>query len=73
MYFTAEMVAFVGEPELALRLMRRSVEMNLCPYPAIDTDPAFAGIRDRPEFRQIRQTAIQCQQRFLHWRAQNAP
>ncbi|HEY8847784.1 MAG TPA: protein kinase [Thermoanaerobaculia bacterium] len=72
-YTTSEMVAYVGEPELALRLLRRAVEMNLCPYPAIDMDPAFAGLRDTPEFRQIRQTAIDNQARFLRFRAQLPP
>jgi serine/threonine protein kinase/tetratricopeptide (TPR) repeat protein len=73
MYVTADMVAFVGEPELALRLLRRAVEMNFYPYPAMDTDPAFAGMRDTPEFRQIRQTAIDNQARFLRFRAQLPP
>jgi hypothetical protein len=73
MYVTGEMVARVGEKELALRLLRRSVEMGFCPYPAIDTDPAFAGLRDTTEFRQIRQTAIDNQARFLHFRAQQTP
>jgi serine/threonine protein kinase len=73
MYVTSQMVANVGEQELALRLLRRSVEMGWSPYPAIDTEPAFAAIRDRPEFRQIRQAAIDNQARFLRFRAQQTP
>jgi eukaryotic-like serine/threonine-protein kinase len=73
MYVTSEVVAFVGEPELALRLLRRSVEMGFCPYPAMNTDPAFATMRGTPEFRQIRQMAIDNQARFLRFRAQQTP
>ena len=73
MYVTSQMVASVGEQELALRLLRRSVEMGWSPYPAIDTDPAFAAMRVRPEFRQIRQKAIDNQARFLRFRAQLPP
>ena len=73
MYVTSQMVAYVGEKELALRLLRRSVEMGGSPYPAIDTEPAFVGIRDSPEFRQIRQMAIDNQARFLRFRAQQTP
>ncbi|PYQ32392.1 MAG: hypothetical protein DMF57_13265 [Acidobacteria bacterium] len=73
MYVTSEMVAFAGEPELALRLLRRAVEMNFCPYPAMDNDPAFDRMRKSPEFRQIRQAAIDNQARFLRFRAQQTP
>jgi len=73
MYITSQMVADVGEQELALRLLRRSVEMGWSPYPAIDTEPAFAAMRDRPEFRQIRQMAKDNQARFLRFRAQQTP
>jgi hypothetical protein len=73
MFFTSEMAAFAGEPDLALRLLRRSVEMGFCPYPAMDTEPAFDRLRDTPEFRQIRQTAIDNQARFVRFRAQQTP
>ena len=73
MYVTSEMVAFACEPELALRLLRRAVEMNFCPDPAMDNDPAFDRMRNSPEFRQIRQAAIDNQAHFLRFRAQQTP
>jgi hypothetical protein len=34
----------------------------------MDKDPLFDPIRQRPEFAEVRQTAIQCQQKFLSHR-----
>jgi hypothetical protein len=54
-------------------MLRIAVSRHYCSYPAMDNDPLLARIRTTPEFQQIRQAAIQCQQSFLNWRAQNAP
>jgi len=72
-YFDAELVAAAGFKKDALDVLRLSVDRHYCAYPALDNDPLFASIRSTPEFQQIRQAAIQCQQSFLRWRAENAP
>jgi TolB-like protein len=72
-YFYAEIAAAIGFDRGALEMLRTAVNRHYCSYPALDNDPLFAGIRATPEFQQIRQSAIQCQQSFLQWRAQNAP
>jgi hypothetical protein len=64
-YHGAAEFARCGHPELALRLLRKAVEQNLCGYPAMDTEPRFASIRSSPEFAEIRKIGIACQQRFL--------
>jgi eukaryotic-like serine/threonine-protein kinase len=72
-FFDAENVAALGFKKDALDLLRLSVDRHYCAYPALDNDPLFASIRSTPEFQQIRQSAIQCQQNFLRWRVENAP
>ena len=54
-------------------MLRKSIDGNFCASPDLDLDPVFNRIRATPEFQKIRQDAIQCQERFLQWRAQNAP
>lgn len=72
-FFEAEMSAAMGRDQDALDLLRLSVDRHYCAYPALDSDPLFTRMRGNPQFQQIRQSAIQCQQSFLNWRAQNAP
>ncbi len=72
-YYTAEIMGFIGETEESLRLLRRSVEKRYCAYPAMDAAPAFAQIRGTPQFQEIRQMAVFCQQRFLQFRSQLPP
>ena len=72
-YGAAEVFAALGRHRDALEMLQLAVERNFCSYPALDLSPAFASMRSTPEFLQIRQSAMQCQQRFLDWRAKNAP
>ncbi len=61
----AGVVAFCGDRESALQILRRGVEQNFCGYPRIDTDPLLANLRSMPEFAEIRKMAIACQERFV--------
>jgi TolB-like protein/tRNA A-37 threonylcarbamoyl transferase component Bud32 len=63
-YFSAAAMAFCGQRDIALRLLRRAVEQNYCSYPAMDSDPLFASIRTTPEFAAIRAAGIECQKKF---------
>ena len=65
----ASRVAFCGDRESALQLLRKAVEGNYCSYPAMDSDPLFDSIRKTPEFAEIRRAAMACHQRFLAHRA----
>ena len=65
----ASRVAFCGDRESALHLLRKAVEGNYCSYPAMDRDPLFDSIRKTPEFAEIRRAAMACHQRFLAHRA----
>ena len=69
-YFSASDLAYCGQTEAALQMLRRAIEGNYCSYPAIDSDPLFANIRRKPEFGEVRSAAINCQKKFLAGRGQ---
>jgi serine/threonine protein kinase len=71
-YFSASHLAYCGQTEAALRMLRRAIEGNYCSYPAMDSDPLFANIRHKPEFAEVRSTAIECQKKFLAERGASA-
>lgn len=72
-YMHAEFLAFCGQADGALRQLARAIRGKYCSYPAMDNDPLFDSIRSRPEFAELRQMGIQCQQSFLDHRAQVGP
>ena len=75
LYHLASTDAYCGLSEPALRLLALVVQRNYCSYPAMDIDPLFASLRHTREFQQIREKAIDCQNRFLAHRktlAQNS-
>jgi serine/threonine protein kinase/tetratricopeptide (TPR) repeat protein len=69
-YFAAAHLAYVGETGLAIPLLKLAIQKGYCAYPAIDSDPLFTTVRERPEFAEIRSDAIACQNTFLTQRAQ---
>jgi len=70
LYQNAEALAFCQQPDAALRQLSKAIKGNYCSYPAMDKDPLFDSIRPRPEFAELRQAAIQCQENFLTHRRQ---
>ena len=64
-YSLSGMIAFCGDREGALQILRKGVEENFCGYPAMDKDPLFDSIRKTAEFAEIRKMAVECQKRFL--------
>src|SRR5580698_2340141 len=65
LYRNAEALSLCGQPDAALRQLRKTIEGKYCSYPAMEKDPLFDPVRQRPEFSELRQAAIQCQQTFL--------
>jgi hypothetical protein len=59
-----------GQPGAALLQLRKAIQGNYCSYPAMEKDPLFDPIRQRTQFREMQQAAIQCQQNFLAHREQ---
>jgi hypothetical protein len=70
---SASTFAACGRGDDAVELLRAGIARNYCGTQAIDGNSLFAPLRGRPEFEKIRQDAMACQQRFLQWRAANAP
>ncbi len=61
-------IAYVGEREAALQLVRKAVEQNFCGVLAAETDPLYANLRSSPEFTQLMNQARQCREKFLEHR-----
>ena len=70
LYQNAEVAAFCGQGDAALRELRKAIQGRDCSYPALDKDPTFDSIRKRSDFAELRQAAIQCQQDFATHRQQ---
>jgi hypothetical protein len=64
-YFSAAHLAYCGQTEAALGLLREAIRGGYCSYPAMDSDPSFAVLRDRQEFAELRSSAIACQNDFV--------
>src|SRR5262249_38229832 len=63
-YFTARRLSWCGHTDLALRLLRASVEGNYLPYPAMERDPLLANVRKASDYAAIRSLAIEKQKQL---------
>jgi hypothetical protein len=70
LYVNAEALSFCGFGDAALRQLRKAIAGNYCSYPAMEKDPLFDSIRHRPEFGELRQAGINCQESFQAHRQQ---
>ena len=68
-YWDGSLMAFCGQKDIALRLLKSAVEGHYCAYTALQKDPLIATLRDDPEFRQLLSAAKECQNNFLAERA----
>jgi DNA-binding winged helix-turn-helix (wHTH) protein/TolB-like protein len=64
-YLAAAHLAYCGRTAEASDLLRRAIKGNYCSYPSIDSDPLFVALRARPDFAEIRESAVACQRQFL--------
>jgi serine/threonine protein kinase/tetratricopeptide (TPR) repeat protein len=69
-YLFATDVAFCGQKDLALRLLKSAIEGKYCAYTALQKDPLLAPLRSTPEFAQLLGDAKRCQDAFLAERNQ---
>ena len=58
-------MAYCGQKDAALRLLKSAIEQNYCAYTALQNDPLLVKFRGTPEFSELLSTAKQCQNRFL--------
>ncbi|HET7840187.1 MAG TPA: protein kinase [Terriglobia bacterium] len=69
-YMVGAILAYVGQKDVALRMLRSTVQGSYCQAYALDHDPLFSNLRGDPEFASIRAKAVECQKRFLTHRAE---
>jgi eukaryotic-like serine/threonine-protein kinase len=72
-YFRGAIMAFCGQKEIALRILRTSIGRNYCAYAALQSDPMLAKLRGTTEFDHLLSAAKQCQDKFLQERNEKAP
>jgi hypothetical protein len=64
-YFSAAHLAYAGEPDAALPLLKQAIDDGYCSYPAMDSDSFLARARSRPGFQEIRSAGMACREEFL--------
>ena len=68
-YLNASDMAFCGEKEISLRLLKSAIEGHYCSYEALQNDPLLASIRSRAEYSQLLSAGKSCQDNFISERA----
>jgi serine/threonine-protein kinase len=63
-YFFGAFMTFCGEKEIAVRLLKTSIQKGYCATSALQSDPFLAKLRGTPEFGQLVSAAKTCQNRF---------
>jgi hypothetical protein len=58
-------MAFCGNTDLAVRLLRSAITNNYCAASALELDPLLTKLRSRPEFVELHAAAYDCQKKFL--------
>jgi hypothetical protein len=64
-YLNAANLAYCGQTKAALALLKKAIDRNYCSYPAVDSDPFFASMKNMPELRRLRAAGMTCQQNFV--------
>jgi len=65
LYKMAQAYAQLGDRESALRLLRRAIELNFCPYSYFARDPMLEPVRREPGYSVAMELARQRQKAFL--------
>ena len=68
-YWTAAILAYLGEHETALGLVEVSIERSYCSYPFMETDPLLEGLRSdaslATEYARVRDAGRACHEAFM--------
>ncbi len=67
-YFAAAGFAWCGLRDLALQLLRASLDGAYAPIEGLDGDPLLESVRGTPEFAAIRSEAVARRQKFIEYR-----
>jgi DNA-binding winged helix-turn-helix (wHTH) protein/TolB-like protein len=65
-YFFAGHLAFCGQNQAALRMLRTAIDRHYCSYPAMDVDPFFNQLRSNSQFQELRLAGMACHNDFTN-------
>jgi serine/threonine protein kinase/cytochrome c-type biogenesis protein CcmH/NrfG len=60
-YHQGAIMAYCGQHDLALRLLKSAIQQNYCSTAALQLDPLLAPLRAAPEFAELKSAAQNCQ------------
>jgi tetratricopeptide (TPR) repeat protein len=65
-YLFAGHLAYCGQNDAALRMLKAAIDRNYCSYPAMDRDPLFIPLRTTPQFQKLRSAGMACHDDFVN-------
>jgi eukaryotic-like serine/threonine-protein kinase len=69
-YHVGALLAYCGQKDAALRLLKASVQQNYCAYSALLEDPLLKGLRKETAFNEVLTAASTCQETLKEGRVQ---
>lgn len=63
-YHQGAIMAYCGQMDVAVRLLKSAIQQNYCSAQALEKDPALRGLRNRPEYEALLTAGKECQDRF---------
>jgi tetratricopeptide (TPR) repeat protein len=60
-YHFGSLLAYCGQKDAAIRLLKGAIEQNYCAYEALQMDPLLVNLRRTPEFNELQSAAKECQ------------
>jgi len=65
-YLFAGHLAYCGQNEAALRMLKLAIDHHYCSYPSVDKDPFFDRLRTNPQFQKLRLAGMACHADFVN-------
>jgi len=69
-YHVGALMAYCGQKDAALRLLKAAVQQNYCAYSALLGDPLLKGLRKETAFNEVLTAASTCQETLKEGREQ---
>jgi TolB-like protein len=71
-YFSAAHLAYAGQKQAALAMLKQTIDGGYCSFPAAKSDPMFRSVRTAPEFASLESAGVACRNRFQEARVSPA-
>lgn len=69
-YVVAQELLFCGQKELALKMLKTSIDAHYCAYDGLRNDSIWTKLKGAPEFTQLLAGAKNCRDEFMAQRAE---